>query len=125
MMTMRWQHWVNFIAGGWLFASPWVLDYLSKPFTAAFNALIVGAAILGCSLLALQFEEIEKIARSTLIAWTLLAPWVLKFTDPALLAANTIGVGFLVLLMSAWMLAEESSLIHWRRKGIWTRAAQK
>jgi hypothetical protein len=56
MMTMRWQHWVNFIAGGWLFASPWVLDYLSKPFTAAFNALIVGAAILGCSLLALQFE---------------------------------------------------------------------
>lgn len=124
MMNKRWQHWVNFIAGSWLFASPWALDYLNKPFIAAFNALTVGAAIIVCSLLALHFEEMEKNSRATLVlgAWTVLAPWMLKFTDPAMLAANTVGVGFLVLFMSVWMLAEENSLIHWRRKGTrWRR----
>ena len=119
MMTMRWQHWVNFIAGGWLFASPWFLDYLYEPFIAAANALVAGAAILLCSLLALQFEEMGKAPKATLIlgAWTILAPWVLQFTNAAMLAANTVGVGFLVLLLSAWMLAEEQSHIRWRRNG--------
>lgn len=117
MRNVQWQHWVNVIAGGWLFASPWVMDYLEQPFIAAANALITGAAILLCSLLALQFEDMEKNARATLIlaAWTMLAPWILKFTDPTMIATNTVGVGFLVLLMSAWMLAEENSHIRWRR----------
>jgi hypothetical protein len=61
----------------------------------------------------------KKTPKATLMlgAWTMLAPWVLKFTDPAMLAANTVGVGFLVLLLSAWMLAEEQSHIRWRRNG--------
>ena len=119
MMTTRWQHWVNVVAGGWLFVSPWFLDYLYQPFTAAANALIAGAAILVCSLLALQFEEMEKTYKVTLMlgAWTMLAPWMLRFSEPAMLAANTAGVGFLVLFTSAWMLIDDNSHIRWRRKG--------
>ena len=35
---VRWQHWINFLSGGWLFVSPWVLDYLEEPLAAALNA---------------------------------------------------------------------------------------
>lgn len=118
-MDVHWQHWINFLAGGWLFISPWALDYLYQPVIAAANALLLGAAILLCSLLALQFEETESAPKAAAIlgAWTMLAPWALKFTDPAMIAANTSTMGFLVLVMSLWMVAEDRSGISWRRNG--------
>lgn len=51
----EWEEWVNIVAGFWLMASPWVLDYTSqlgptRTLPASANNLAVGLAVMIFSL---------------------------------------------------------------------------
>jgi len=57
-----WEEWVNIVAGFWLIASPWVLDYASLlgnvvTLPVTFNHIFVGLAIIILSLWELYLWE--------------------------------------------------------------------
>jgi len=58
----KWEEWINIVAGFWLIASPWILDYTSligntATLPATANHLAVGLAIVMLSLSELNLWE--------------------------------------------------------------------
>lgn len=83
--TRRAFHVVNIVAGLALLLSPWYLGYATETY-AAWNAWIVGAAVMLIAVVALlAFHQVEEWANAGLGLWAAIAPWMLGF--PAVASA--------------------------------------
>ncbi len=120
----RWQDRINLILAIWLFISPWVLSFAAAagpvpggaaPAPAAvamignasWNAWVIGVVIAVIALSGLRSAAPWQ-AWATLIlgVWLFIAPWVLAFAGARNAAWDHWIVGILVVLASAWALAE-------------------
>jgi hypothetical protein len=109
MATRRWQDWANLILGTWLFASPWVLDYMGT--TPALNAQVMGAAILMFALIAAYMPQAwEEIINTLLGIWLAVSPFVLGFTALRMVALHTVVVGLLALAFAVWAMCSDQRL---------------
>ena len=67
----KWEEWINIVAGFWLIASPWVLNYTTllgptRTLPATANHLAVGLAIVILSLWELNlWEQVTQGSRKT------------------------------------------------------------
>ena len=103
MKMRRWQDWINLILGVWLFISPWVVGYAGMASAAAWNAWILGVAIVVFAAFAVSMPQIwEETVNIILGVWMVISPWVLGFTGTRNVEANAVIVGILVVVFAAW-----------------------
>ncbi len=88
--SARWWDWVNVVAGGWLFVSPWIQNFTGAAagspvgraiaMTAAWNAWVVGAVVFLLSLIATQRPQSRPEWVNMLLGvWIFVSPWILGF----------------------------------------------
>ena len=58
-MRQRWEDWINFVLGVWLFVSPWILGYLSVG-AAAWNGLDHDRVLFGRYALPIMAHYVDK-----------------------------------------------------------------
>lgn len=117
MKTKRWQDWVNLLAGAWLFVSPWVLNYASELSAAAWNAYILGAAIVLFAAVAVSVPKAwEEGINVVLGVWLAISPWALGFASNREVAMNTSVVGFVVAVLALWAMFRDRGFQDWRHK---------
>ena len=99
----RWQSWLNIIVGIWLFISPWVLGTTSDAATA-WNAWIIGAAIVVVALIALGTPASAAAPWINVVlgVWLFISPWVLRYTDVSDGATNAWVFGVVAVLVALW-----------------------
>ena len=99
----RWQSWLNVVLGVWLFISPWVLGSTSDA-AAAWDAWIVGAAIVVVALIALATPRTPGISWLNVIlgAWLFISPWVLRYTGTRDAAWNAWVFGVIAVILALW-----------------------
>ena len=99
----RWQNWLNLLVGVWLFISPWVLGTTSDAATA-WNAWIVGAAIVVVALVALATPTSPTAPWLNVIlgVWLFISPWVLRYTGVANGAWNAWVLGVVTVVLALW-----------------------
>ncbi|HJV80044.1 SPW repeat protein [Noviherbaspirillum sp.] len=118
MKTKRWQDWINLLLGAWLFASPWALKYASTLPKAAWNAYILGAAIVIFAAVAVSVPKAwEEAINIILGAWVAISPWVLRFAAEKNVAMNAALVGCAVLLLAIWAMVRDQDFQRWRHGG--------
>lgn len=95
--------WLNFVAGLWLIASPFVLGYSGT--IAATNDMIVGVivgivALIGRSMTQTQRSLVNAV---NIIAglWLIAAPSVLTYGS-SVASTNDIILGIIIILVAAW-----------------------
>jgi hypothetical protein len=99
-MKQRWEDWLNFILGIWLFVSPWILGYAFVQ-TAAWNAYIIGAAFVVFTVWALSIPKPwEEWVNALLGLWLVISPWVLGFSTVPAPTWNAVLCGLVVLILS-------------------------
>ena len=99
----NWQDWLDMVAGLWLAVSPWILDFSDSGPAATQNALIVGIAIAVLSALTfLAYHIIEEWIDVVLGLWLIVSPWVLSASNDAVVVANFVIVGGIVLALSGY-----------------------
>ena len=109
MDTWRWQDYLDVLLGAWIAASPWVLDFSGEYPVAAWNAVIIGGAIVVLAAVDLEFlSKIEEWAMVALGAWSIASPWVLGFTPHRVAAATMLAAGIAVIALTMWELALNS-----------------
>jgi hypothetical protein len=111
---VRWGSGLNALAGAWLFASAWVLDYADDGAALA-NALIVGAIIV--VLAAIRFAgAYENLLPSWLNivagGWTFFSPWLLGFADRSDAVWNNVLVGTVVVMLA--LVSASATTLHGR-----------
>jgi SPW repeat len=101
---MRWQDWVNWVLGLWLFVSPAVLQFAT--IEHAWNAYLVatGIALITAAALAGFKPWLEWIALA-LGGWLVASPWLVGFSTSTAATWNAVVIGGLVVLFAAWALA--------------------
>lgn len=100
-MKSRWHDWSNFIFGGWLFLSPWLMQYASLG-AASWNSMLFGGAIVFFATWALLAPAAwEEWTNLVLGIWLIVAPWVLGFSSQVFATWNIVGVGVVVSVLSA------------------------
>jgi len=105
MKEKRWQDWLNLAIGGWLFVSPWVLGFAGTAAVAAWNAWILGVAIVVFAGLAVSIPQAwEEVINIVLGIWMVISSWVLGVASRAV-ETNAVIVGLLVILFAAWAMA--------------------
>lgn len=104
----RWQDWTNLVAGAWLFITPWLF---SNPSSAAWDAWLLGAAIVVIAIWALSVPESKGAEWTNAVfgAWVFLAPWILSFAGSAGAAWNAWIVGAVVAIAALWAVTELGS----------------
>lgn len=107
----RWQDWAALALGAWLFAAPFFVPYGPLTGLAAWNAYIVGAAVIASAVWGLwspkKWQESVNLA---LGLWLMLAPFPLGFHAGLETAAwSQIVVGVLLVIGAIWALATRSS----------------
>jgi predicted DNA repair protein MutK len=101
-LTTEWQDTVNFVLGGWLVISPWILGYASQQVPTN-NAVIVGGIIAVAAAAALYaFQVWEEWVNAALAAWLIVSPWVLGFSTVQTAAWNHYAIGVLVGVLALW-----------------------
>lgn len=101
--------------GAWLFVSPWVLRYSSEAATAAWNAHIVGAAILVCALCAIVFQALKiELLIAALGAWLVASAWLPGVDASTSAFANALIAGITIVSVSTWAFMEEKNYNKWR-----------
>lgn len=109
----RWQDWVILVLGLWLLVSPFVAGYASTTGAAAWNAYVVGIAVMifaASALWAPSFGMDEEWVNLVLGLWLVAAPFVLGFyTADSVAAWNQIVVGVLIAGDAIWALAARRS----------------
>ncbi len=101
-LTTEWQDTVNFVLGGWLIVSPWILGYAAQQVPTN-NAVVVGVIIAVAAAAALYaFQVWEEWVNAALAAWLIVSPWVLGFGTDQAAAWNQYAVGVLVGVLALW-----------------------
>lgn len=97
-MRQRWEDWVGFILGIWLFVSPWFLNYTVSG--ESWNAHSVGLAYVVFTLWALSIPKPwEEWFNTVLSVWLIISPWIVGYSSPAV-AWNSVSIGVVVLVIS-------------------------
>jgi len=113
METKRWQDIINLLIGIWLFVSPWVMGYAAEHQAAAWNAYVIGLAIVVFSGLAVYMHKAwEEGLNMAFGVWMIISPWVLGFSLPRDVTANAVIVGVLVTALAAWMMVRDRQWMH-------------
>lgn len=114
MKINRWQDAVNLLLGAWLFLSPWALNYASELPGAAWNAYILGIAIMLFAAFAMYMPKVwEEGLNIALGAWTVVSPWVLGFASNNNVALNAVIVGALVIALALWAMVRDQGFQKW------------
>jgi hypothetical protein len=118
MRAKRWQDWINLLLGAWLFVSPWVMNYAGDLPKAAWNAYILGAAIVLFAAVAVYVPKAwEEVVNILLGAWGVVSPWVLGFGSGRDITTNTVVVGGLVAVLAVWAMVRDRDFQKWWRSG--------
>jgi hypothetical protein len=118
MKTKRWQDWLNVLLGAWLFISPWALNYASELPRAAWNAYILGGAVVLFAAAAVYLPKAWEEGLNILLgAWAVVSPWVLGFAASSNVTTNMVIVGGLIAVLAAWAMARDGQFQKWRRNG--------
>jgi hypothetical protein len=100
--------------GAWLFVSPWALKYAGELPKAAWNAYILGAAIVIFAAVAVSMPKAwEEGLNIVLGIWTIISPWVLGFASSRNVATNTTVVGILVTALAIWAMTRDEDFSKW------------
>ncbi|HEY1327475.1 MAG TPA: SPW repeat protein [Casimicrobiaceae bacterium] len=104
MKERRWQDWVNLLLGIWLFLSPWLLGYYEASMTAAWNAWILGVALVVFSAIAVSMPQMwEEVINILIGIWMIISPWVLRFSGVTRSGeTNAVIVGIIAIVLAAW-----------------------
>lgn len=110
----RWQDFVIFLLGVWLFISPWLLGFAyNNPYTLSRSAaqqanpwndwasgvIIIGAAVW---VLAITWGYWIEFLLMMLGVWVFLSPWLLGFSHLPGAAWDNWIIGALVFLLAVW-----------------------
>src|SRR5581483_4045175 len=96
-MTKRWQDYVNFLLGLWLFVSLWAMGYTDIG-QAATNAWIFGIGLMLFAAIAVYMPQMwEEIINALIGVWLIASPYVLGFSSDKPVTTNMIIVGGLAL----------------------------
>lgn len=104
IQTKRVQDRVNLVLAACLFVSPWVLGFLGAHvavWTAWVTAVVIGAVAIAAIV---AFTEWEEWVSSALGVWTIVAPWVLRFTGVTAAVWAFVVLGILITAAAAWEL---------------------
>lgn len=113
MTSERWQDLFGFLTGLWLFLSPWLMDYTPLSH-AAWNAYIIGAALVVFEAVALVYPAIwEELLDTALGVWLLVSPFALGFAAERVAAMNAVIVGAIVIALAVWGLLEDVKVRKW------------
>ena len=105
MKERRWQDSLNLLIGAWLFISPWVAGFAASDAAAAWNAWILGIAIVVFSAIAVSMPQAwEEVVNILLGIWMVISSWVIGVANRAA-ETNAVIVGLLVILFAAWAMA--------------------
>jgi hypothetical protein len=114
MNIKRWQDWGNLLLGAWLFVSPWALGYANELSGAAWNAYILGAAIVLFAAVAVYMPKAwEEAVNGVLGAWLIVSPWALGFASHRSAMLNAVIVGAVVMLLAIWAMARDQDVRKW------------
>jgi SPW repeat len=103
MISRRWQAWINYLLGVWLFTSPWALGYLSSSSTATWNAWVLGVAIIVFAAIGVLLPKVwEQVINIILGVWMVVSAWVLGFDSVRNAESNAVIVGLLVIIFATW-----------------------
>jgi hypothetical protein len=106
------QDWINLVLAVCLAISPWIMSYVGNA-TPAWNAWIVAAALAVIAIAALaMFAEWEEWVNLALGAWLIVAPWILGFAGDSNALMTHVGVGVLVVAVSAWAVWDYRNTSH-------------
>lgn len=104
----HWQDWADVLLGIVVLISPWILNFTHAA-APTWNAVIVGAAIVAISVLAIRhLEPWEEWLNVALGLWLIVAPWVLGYGEANNAVASHVGLGLLITLLAASEIWEES-----------------
>ena len=108
----HWQDWGNLVLAGWLFISPWILQFDAAAGGAAWNAWIFGVIIAIVAIAAIvQLAPWEEWVLLILGLWLFVAPWVLGFSNSGAAAWDHWIVGVLAFVLAAWNLSMTSDTV--------------
>jgi hypothetical protein len=114
MKIKRWQDWLNLLLGAWLFVSPWAMNYANALPTAAWNAYILGGAIVLFAAVAVYMPKAwEEVLNVLLGAWGVASPWILGFASNRDVTTNTVIVGGLVAIFAIWAMVRDRDFQKW------------
>ncbi len=109
----KWQDWGVLVLGILLVAAPWIFGTATTHALIAWNAGIVGVALVASTLwtfaqASVSATEWGYIAWLQLIlgAWLIIAPWLLGFAAITTAAWTAWIIGILVVVISVWKLLE-------------------
>jgi hypothetical protein len=98
---MKWVSWLNVLAGAWLFVAPWALGYTG---TGATEDHTLGVIVLLLALGSVAVpQSVDALAIMNLIAgiWVAAGPFVFGYDYIRVAASNDVGIGLLIVLLSA------------------------
>lgn len=114
IMTKRWQDAGNLLLGVWLFISPWALNYAAGMPVSAWNAVIVGAAIVAFAAVAMYVPRVwEEGINIAFGAWMIASPWMLGFVSERNVMMNAVITGILVAALAAWAMLRDKDFEKW------------
>lgn len=98
----RWQDWFNLILGAWLVVAPFAGIGVAGG-AAAWNSYIAGAAVAIFAVAAILRPQLwEEWVNLVVGLWLIAAPFVLGFTDQAVVMWNQIIVGLVIGADALW-----------------------
>ena len=113
LQTKRWQDMINLAIGIWLFVSPLAMDYAGDNQAAAWNAYLMGLAIVIFAGLAVYMHRAwEEGLNMAFGVWMIISPWVLRFATQKSVTANAVIVGVIVTALATWMMMRDKNWIH-------------
>ncbi len=102
-MNMRWQDWAHMLLGLWLIFSPWAMNYtINEVATANARGLGIGIIIFNLISVRRAIDQGQEIVNVLIGIWLIFSPYALNFQSETVIAANTIGVGVLIIILAIW-----------------------
>lgn len=102
-----WQDLLIFIAGLWLFLSPFLLQYISSNPSAAGTSFMVGSLMIGLAMTGLSIHQFwEEWINLVLAVFLMATPWIFEFTTEPVVMWNVISVGVIAAICAFWVLKQ-------------------
>jgi hypothetical protein len=99
---------IFFLSGGWLMASPYVLDFAWEP-SAWWNSLVIGAALIVVAIIRFaaprRFHGLQWTAL-ILGAWMIASPFVAEYADVTAAFWNSLLIGAIVVFAATLAAAQ-------------------
>lgn len=98
---MKWVSWLNVLLGAWLFVAPWANGYAGIGATEDHTLGII-VLLLALGSVAVP-RSVDAFAIMNLIAgiWVAAAPFMFGYDSIRVAASNDVGIGLLIVLLSA------------------------